>query len=309
MRSFQLVGLGSLLCVAIACSSGADAPTTPADTGGSVSTSGTTATAGTPNTPIGGSASMAGSLSLGGNLTEQGGTGAEPTAPELQSDVNVIITADNAYGFGYGTQTQLVNYSGGVENPNSADIFDCPIGTGPEQYTVPAADANAGGYLYIIGYADQQTSQGVIAKFFREGGQPVYTGAGKWEACATGEDYAPGSGGPTLETINSYILKCNAGQLDPATSSVGWVNSTGTANGKVAFGEDNSTARAAMAEPGNEFRIACEIEPTAHWMWFDWEPARTAGSPFLWPGGTANVIKDFVIFRLGADQIPRKPPA
>jgi len=247
---------------------------------------------------------------LGGNLTaEQGGTGAEAAAPELQSDVNVIITADNAYGFGYGTKAQLVNYFGGVENANSADIFDCPVGAGPEQYLVPAADANAGGYLYIIGYADQQTSQGVLAKFFRDGGQPVFTGAGKWEACATGEDYAPGSGGPDLATINGYIGKCNAGELDPATSSVGWVNATGTANGKVAFGEDNSTARAAMAEPGNEFRIACEIEPTAHWMWFDWEPVRIAGSPFLWPGGTANIIKDFVIFRLGADQIPRKPPA
>lgn len=310
MRSLQLVGLGSFLCVAFACSNGADGTTTSSPgSSGSESTSGTATTAGTPSTAVGGS-SAAGSLNLGGNITaEQGGTGAEPTAPELQSDVNVIITADNAYGFGYGTQTQMVNYSGGVENPNSADIFDCPVGTGPEQYVVPAADANAGGYLYIIGYADQQTSQGVLAKFFREGGQPVYTGAGKWEACATGEDYAPGSGGPDLAAINSYILKCNAGELDPATSSVGWVNSTGTTNGKVAFGEDNSTARAAMAMPGNEFRIACEIEPTAHWMWFDWEPARTAGSPFLWPGGTDNVIKDFVIFRLGADQIPRKPPA
>lgn len=42
-------------------------------------------------------------------------------------------------------------------------------------------------------------------------------------------------------------------------------------------------------------------------MWFDWLPDRTEGSPFLWPGGQENVTKDFLIFRLGADQIPSKP--
>lgn len=311
MRSLQLVGLGSLLCIVFACSSEADSKGTPPDgASGSVNTSGATTTAGMHNTGGSVSSSSGGgvSLSLGGSLVDQGGTGAE-AVPELPSDVNVIITADNAYGFGYGTKTQLVNYFGGVENANSADIFDCPVGSGPESYLVPAADANAGGFLYIVGYADQQTTQGVLAKFFREGGQPVFTGAGKWEACATGQDYAPGSGGPDLATINGFIVKCNAGELDPMTTSVGWVDAAGTANGKVAFGEDNSTPRATMAMPGNEFRVACDIEPAAHWMWFDWEAARTVGSPFIWPGGTANVIKDFVIFRLGADQIPRKPPA
>jgi hypothetical protein len=228
--------------------------------------------------------------------------------PDLPSEVNVIITADNAYGFGYGTKTQLANYFGGVENPDSDDIFGCPVGQGPEQYVVPAADANAGGFLYIVGYADRSTTQGVIAKFFREGAQAVFTGAGSWEACATGEDYDPGSGGPDVATINEYIVKCNAGELDPATSSVGWVNAASTANGKVAFGEDNSTTRD-RPMPGNEFLVACDIDAAARWMWFDWEPNRTTGSPFMWPGGDDNVVKDFVIFRLGADHIPRKPPA
>ena len=68
--------------------------------------------------------------------------------PTLTTDVNVIITADNAYGFGYGTETRLLNYEGGVENPDADDIFACPIGVGPEEYLVPAANANAGGYLY-----------------------------------------------------------------------------------------------------------------------------------------------------------------
>lgn len=311
MRSLHSVGLGSLLCGVLACSSEPDGTVTPpVGVGGSVNTSGAATVAGATSVGGSGSVSLGGNLSLGGNITaEQGGTGADAAVPDLPSDVNVIITADNAYGFGYGTKAALVNYFGGVENATSDEIFACPVGAGPEQYLVPAADANAGGFLYIVGYADQQSTQGVIAKFFRDGAPAVFTGAGKWEACATGVDYSPGSGGPDLATINANIAKCNAGELDPTVSSVGWVDATGTANGRVAFGEDNSTARAAMAVPGNEFRVACEIEPTAHWMWFDWEPARTMGSPFIWPGGSTNVTKDFVIFRLGADQIPRKPPA
>jgi hypothetical protein len=306
MRSLQLVGLGSLLCAAWACSNDGDSKVTP---GAGADGSGA-ATAGAHSSSGGnGSINLGGSLALGGSVgVDQSGAGDDGAMPDLPSDVNVIITADNAYGFGYGTKTELANYFGGVENTSSDEIFTCPVGNGPEQYLVPAAQANAGGFLYIVGYADKSTTQGVIGKFFRDGAQAVFTGSGKWEACATGEDYDPGSGGPDLATINGYIVKCNAGELDPATSSVGWVTSTGTANGKLAFGEDNSTTRGTPM-PGNEFLVACDIEPAARWMWFDWEAERTTGSPFMWPGGAGNPTKDFVIFRLDADQIPRKPPA
>jgi hypothetical protein len=225
------------------------------------------------------------------------------SSAQLMSDVNVIITADNAYGFGYGSATQLINYFGGVENIVSADIFDCPVGMGAEQYTVPAADANVGGFLYIIGYADKQTTQGVLAKFFRDGASPVFSGTGPWQACATGEDYDPGSMGPTIDRINQQIANCNAGNGDPATTSAGWVTSQASPRGNVAIGEDNSTTRN-RPMPGNEFLIACGIDGGAHWMWYEWQPNRTTGSPFMWPGGQANTTKDFVIFRLGAENVP-----
>jgi hypothetical protein len=312
MHSLRLLALGGLLCAAWACSDDAGtSEVTPGDgSAGTASPAGASSTAGSASSAgqLGGTSG--GTLNLGGNVgSVDGGAGdGSGVMPDLPSEVNVIITADNAYGFGYGTKTALANYFGGVENRESADIFDCPVGVGPEQYVVPAADANAGGFLYIVGYADKSTTQGVIAKFYRDGAEPVFTGAGKWEVCATGEDYDPGSGGPDLATINDYITKCNAGSLDPATSSVGWVDTTGTANGRLAFGEDNSTPRD-KPMPGNEFLVACDIEPAARWMWFDWEAERTTGSPFMWPGGSANVTKDFLIFRLGADQVPRKPPA
>lgn len=310
MRFTPLLGLLALTAVGGACSNGKDgSQVAPGDSSSGTSTGGNTgAGGGGGGGNSGNSANTGPDLSLGG-VVDSADAGAESgaTMPDLPSDVNVIITADNAYGFGYGTKTELANYFGGVENVDSTDIFDCPVGHGPEQYVVPAADANAGGFLYIIGYADKSTTQGVIAKFYRDGAMPIYTGAGKWEVCATGKDYDPGSGGPDLATINDYITKCNAGSLDPATSSVGWVDTTETAQGKLAFGEDNSTTRDSPM-PGNEFLIVCEIEPSARWMWFDWEQQRTDSSPFLWPGGDGNVTKDFLIFRLGADQIPKKPP-
>lgn len=306
MRLHHFAGLGALWILSVACSDSQDeSKVTPGNGNAGSSSGGATSNAGNGN-------GAAGTINLGGALdTSDGGSAPGEEMPDLPSEVNVIITADNAYGFGYGTKTKLENYFGGVENQSSDDIFVCPVGSGPEQYVVPAEDANAGGFLYIIGYADKSTTQGVIAKFYREGAEPVFTGMGKWEVCATGEDYDPGSGGPDRETIDEYITKCNADELDAELSSVGWVGTKGVGNGHLVFGEDNSTTRDAPT-PGNEFLIACDIEPRARWMWFDWENDREATgneqSPFMWPGGSDNTTKDFLIFRLGADQIPSKPP-
>jgi hypothetical protein len=240
-----------------------------------------------------------------GGAARDGGGGARPNTP-----VNVIITADNAYAFGYGTGSALLNYFGGVENPNEGDIFDCPVGNGPDQYTVPAGDANAGDFLYIIGYADRSTTQGVIAQFRREGADVVYTGIGPWQACATGVDYELNQNpkGPTRQVIDQYIDKCNRGDL-VANSSKGWVTTAANANGTVAFGENNTTDRTGVTVQ-NPFKIACGIDDRAQWMWYDWDPSTpdTTKSPFMWPGGDDNPMREFIIFRLGAEFIPEPPP-
>lgn len=298
-KSFGLVALVATSLAVFSCSDPKDASLVQGGSGGSAPSSGGSSSGGSA-----GSFVSSGGTGIAIDAGLSGGSGG--TGPQLMTDVNVIITADNAYGFGYGTQSAILNYFGGIENPDSDDIFACPIGNGPESYTVPSSDANAGNYLYIIGYADRSTTQGVIAKFFREGGAPVYTGNGAWEACATGEDYGPGDGGPSLTRINEFIVQCNAGGMDPSTTSAGWVDATGTANGKVAFGEDNTTERD-DPEAGNEFLIACDVDDAARWMWFEWEPDRTSGSPFLWPGGDGNPTKDFLIFRLGAEYVPEPP--
>lgn len=243
------------------------------------------------------------STGFGGNFSSSGGAG----GAAIFSDVEVVITADNAYGFGYGDGSSMFNYFGGVEAMTAGDIFNCNIG--PETYVVPAQDAAAGNYLYIVAYADKSTSQGVLGQFRRieEGGaggaastgDTVYTGTEDWEVCATGQDYSPGSGGPDLSTINAAIPTCT------------WYDSVGDANGKMQIGEDNTTPRTTV-EIGNEFPITCGIDDDAKWMWFNWSPSTlawpTTGSPFIWPGGTDNVDQQFLIFRLGAEEVPPLPP-
>ncbi|MGK3965789.1 hypothetical protein WMF38_16620 [Sorangium sp. So ce118] len=264
----------------------------------------------------GSACSDAGTADPGGAGAGSGGAGGDEVGPGeiagvgggsgVSTDVNVIITADNAYGFGYGTGDKLLNYFGGIENLLADEIFSCPIGHGPESYRVPAGSADAGHYLYIVTYADMLTTQGVLGQFFREGAEPVFTGNGAWEVCATGEDYDLGSHGPTLETINEHIASCSRGGLDPQTTSAGWVTAEPSAHGHVAFGEANDTARD-DPQPGNEFPVVCGIDEGARWMWFEWDADRSSGSPFLWPGGTGNATKDFLIFRLGAEFVPEVP--
>jgi hypothetical protein len=298
-RTFTSQLVGTLVLTAMACSS------KPGDQPGN----GGDSNAGSAGSEVP-TAGAGGSLSSGGRPSfnfPPGSAGAAPAPPALMTDVQVIITADNAYGFGYGDGAQIINYFGGIENAVSDDIFACPVGLGPETYTVPAAQANSGAFLYIISYGDKSTTQGLIAKFFREGAPPVYTGSGTWQACATGVDFDPGSGGPALEVINQQIALCNAGNLDLNTTSGGWVGIAAGPGGRVVLGEDNSTDRD-RPTPGNEFKIACDIDAAARWMTYDWEQNRTVGSAFIWPGGNENATKDFIIFRLTAESIPEAIP-
>ena len=179
IRRTLVLALGSLTLVTAACSSKSDgSPELMGNVvagGGASSSSGGTSTVTVPGGASGGAVQFELPPAVGGGSA----------APPPPTDVTVIITADNAYGFGYGTNAQIINYFGGIENPTSPEIFSCPVGVGPETYTVPAAQANSGAYVYIIGYADKSTTQGVIAKFFRDGADPVFTGTGAWQACAT----------------------------------------------------------------------------------------------------------------------------
>ena len=232
-----------------------------------------------------------------------------PPAPP--GDVHVVITADNAYSFAYGDATRIDTFVRGARASLAGEIFNCPVGLGPEAYTVPTAAAPSGAYLYIISWDDLSVTQGVLGEFERDG-RFVYTGDERFEVCATGIDHsraAPGIdpiNGPTKESVEAEIARCNEGLGAAGTTSEGWVDLAGAvtagAMGTLAVGEANDAA------PGGEFPPVCSEDPTmgglgidaaARWMWY--APEGLSGSPFRSTG--SNTFRSYLIFRLPADEI------
>ena len=227
-------------------------------------------------------------------------------APHASGPVHVVITADNAYSFGYGDASGITHFTQGQRAQTAGQIFNCPIGEGPEVYTIPEADAPDGAYLYIVTWDDLSVTQGVLGTFARNAGT-VSTGDARFEVCATGIDYSTGPNaltGPTQAIINTEIAKCNAGTGAAATTSKGWVNGTSAvtqgATGTLAVGEMNDS-------PSGTFPIACQgtattpgVTSTAKWMWYDPHDGQS-GDAFHSSGG--NRFKAFLIFRLGVADI------
>ncbi|AKV00490.1 hypothetical protein AKJ09_07153 [Labilithrix luteola] len=241
---------------------------------------------------------------------------------ELASDppptpVDVIITADNAYSFGWGDETSVNSYYRNAPAQSWQEIFSCPIGLGPEAYTVPSGEALPGAWLYVVSWADYATTQGVIGQFKHRGGDPIYTGSGDWQVCAVGKPYPTNKGGPDQATVNQELAKCNAGTGDPLTTSAGWVGVDGpitpNAVGTVAFGQDNESDVDLRGKPGYVFLPVCKhdvthdnqgIDGKARWMWY--RPPGFTGDPFL--ATTVNDTRTFLIFRLPTKALPVPVP-
>lgn len=319
--------LALVLWLPLACVDDQPGETTAAS---STSTSGPGSSTGPGTTSMGatsvasadGTSSSGQGTGLDSSDTTRGGDGPiydvgtipdSPDPPLPATDIEVVITADNAYAFGYGTESEMSNYFGGLAATLASEIFSCA--TGPESYVVPAEDTAQ--YLYIVSYADNATTQGVIGQFRRVNmdgtpGEVLYTGDAGWEVCATGVDYGSGDPTPPLEVVNAQIALCNAGNTDPATTSQGWVDEVGTDLGALAVGETNDTPYAGGAQPGNEFPLVCQslVDPEARWMWFNWDPANIVWpvqTPFIYPGGAGNPMHDFMIFRLASTAVPLPP--
>lgn len=290
--------LASTLLAGPACSASGESGAGTTGSGGAVGTTAAeTVSSGSGNGGEGGVGS-----GLGGFDPGVGGGTVGPA-----TDVQVVITADNAYSFGYGDVSGISHFTQGQRAQSAGQIFNC--GEGPESYVVPAADAPASAYLYIVTWDDLSVTQGVLGQFLRVGGAALYTGDSKFEVCATGIDLSASATGPSQADVNTQIALCNSGAGDHATTSAGWVNSAGavTSNavGSLAIGEANDPA------PGGTFPPTCPtgtmtdagtIDPASHWMWY--QPGGVADA-FHSTG--ANTFRSYLIFRLGAQYIP--PPA
>lgn len=225
-------------------------------------------------------------------------------APPSPDDVHVVITADNAYSFGYGTVVGIQTFFQGSRASLAGEIFNC--GTGPEAYLVPAAAASNTAYLYVVAWDDYVSTQGVLAQFRRIGGDTLYTGDERFEVCATGISPADAQRGPSELEINAQISICNAGLGDPDTTSAGWVNASGArtagAIGVLDVGERNSEQSGAYfppACPTGSATTAPTIDGDARWMWYAPRPGMTS---FRATG--ANTFRAFLIFRVAATDVP-----
>ncbi|HEV2841504.1 MAG TPA: hypothetical protein VGW39_09285 [Chthoniobacterales bacterium] len=214
--------------------------------------------------------------------------------------VDVTFTADNAYQLWYGTATSVANppISPAVVNTLAAEIGSCGL-PGPESYqNISNAD---GGYIYIVAWSDESTTQGVLGQFVA-GTSTTYTGIGGWEVYATGMPISPVTATPpTLAEVNTQIALANANGGDPDISSVGWVTQAphpippapGGKIGLLASGETNAL------NSGN-FGIVCQtyINPGARWMWYN-RNNDGSGNPF----GPPKPLGEYLIFRLPVSQI------
>lgn len=161
----------------------------------------------------------------GGDAGDAGDAGDDDKKPDftLPTEIHVVITIDNGYGFGYGSAEKINHYFEGQADHGAAGIFYCSeacesdddcdddltcdsFGTcngdrrGPETYIVPAEAARANDYLYVIAWSDESGTQGFIGQFKDDRGwNSIYTGHGEWEVCATGDNYDPPAQGSHLD--------------------------------------------------------------------------------------------------------------
>ncbi|MBK9072770.1 MAG: hypothetical protein IPL79_17485 [Myxococcales bacterium] len=248
-----------------------------------------------------------------------GGDGGDDGPSGDPVDVHVSITADNAYGFGYGSQTSLAHYFLGVEDgggqiffcsaacdeqtPCGGDLTCDQFGTcngdrmGPEMYVVPASATQGVEYLYVITWSDESVTQGLIAQFATSNGaNTIYTGDAAWEVCATGVDYDPGTGGPSTTVIDDYLAKCTNTPGD--TFSNGWLGTTpnGAGRGLVILEPAQETGNFGnvCGRQAGDAGKGDALDAGAKWIWFDDDVGASPGA-FTSNGQPRG---DFLIFRL-----------
>jgi len=187
------------------------------------------------------------------------------TAHASPVNVDVQVTADNAYAIYTGNETDIYEFHGTAENDLAAHIAS------PESYSFSMDD---GDIIYIAAWSDDATAQGLLAEFNIDG-TILTTGNSQWEVMATGIDLDPGDPAPTLSELTTAIGHANAGTVP----SGGWVNTT--------LGGPNDPS---WLSPGSVY--VPSMASTLQWAWYH-QPGYT-GDTFL--GGYNH--DEYLVFRL-----------
>lgn len=236
------------------------------------------------------------------------------------ADIDAVVTADNAYSFGWGSEIGVFDsYQGASISTLAQHFAGCPAQPGPnnlggvESYAIPAGNVLPGRYFYLIAYSDDDDWQGVLGSFSDSlSNITVTTGDPRWEVCAVGMDFDgkallpedQTNTVPSEGTVTAKIRDCNAwtagGGTGPASSSGGWVSQAGDYGlGTIHMGGPNDgtagTGSGGSASTAPWGPITC-IPSQARWMWFNADPS-TYTDPIRQQDGDDG-HKEFLIFRL-----------
>ena len=239
----------------------------------------------------------------------------------------VIITADNAYRFAWGTDSFIPQnqwYTNQL-NTSASQIF---YGGAEKYFTSNPQTVTVDDYFYIIAHSDESTTQGVIADVLAKTPYSnLFSGEKGWEVYATGID-KDGNDFPTRTEVIQEIQTANTVSGGP-NSSKGWVNELGQVvdkdhvvnttlsghNGRLAIGELNRDAATAALD--GVFPYVNGISPTTKWMWYNPDPDNVT-APFNYdlppshqangngaviaPNMSASTVghREYLIFRLPA---------
>lgn len=117
-------------------------------------------------------------------------------------NVNATITADNHYALYHGSEDgSALTYIGRNElgSAGSPGTYNWSL---PESFSF---SMNDGDYLYIAGWSDNASAQGVLGQFDLSGYGTLYTGT-DWEVIGTNFDLDDGDTEPSLASMFGFIL-------------------------------------------------------------------------------------------------------
>jgi hypothetical protein len=208
--------------------------------------------------------------------------------------LDVTITADNAYTFGFGDENGIAvgDLYGSVTNTTACEIF---CASGPEAYQVDSGEHD---YVYITAWPDNSSYQGVLANF-SSGGEKL-SSLSAWEVFATGDLSSSASNTFQLSSINDAIFNAN-NNLGAANGSIGWVDESGSigTNGKLAVDSTNSEYVVSPQAGG----LTGLFHESDHWLWYDNE---ATSNPFSYSSaGDAG----WVVFRAELSSIEVPEPS
>jgi hypothetical protein len=206
------------------------------------------------------------------------------------AQVTVTVDADNDYAVYTGNSTAATTFYGNQYNSLSSQLLVA------QSYNVTL---NPSGYIYIAGWSDHSTAQGLLVDISSTstgnlllGGGSV--GAGQWQVAATGMTIPANASPPDVYFGDPGMASAIAAANSATDPSGGWVTPS------VYTTYDNAQGGVYHSINGPPGIDVPQIAPTSEWMWYEIPGTGGGNAPFA-PGANED---EYLIFRLPATAVP-----